>query len=509
MDEEMATSAARIRVIEIKPQLEQIIKTCGMTGATIGILHHGQILHRTSIGFSNIETRRRSHPSMIYGIGSLTKAFIAAGIAVLVEEGRMEWTTPIKDLLPGFRPADHYLYDHATVIDLLAHRTGLSFAASEAFQGDGASLLPYSQILPCANALKPVRSLREEWLYNSWGYSIAGLIIEQLSGKPVHAFLNDTFFEPLGLNKTSLRPDFERLGNAVTNPHAALSDGTPILLKYRQQFTDNVFEAAGGIFSNVDDLLMWSRFWLGCGPKDTTFPSSQRPHLLSAQILIGQPSHLEKSYALGGWIRTQLPGSIGFMGDNPYILDEESMPIVGRDLPPQLIYYHQGSTVGYFSNIALIPTTQSAIVVLTNGIGLADAADWLGQAVLQALLEPTAQPIDYLDWSERTVAKLHGHYEEMTQQIREEREPGTQPRGLWQYLGRYFNDLRNFYVEIVPRGLSTLMLSFQGQNFQWYELRHLHDDTFEWSMSFDEMARRGRYHVLDPDFYKFKFSTLR
>jgi len=128
----------------------------------IGILHHGQILHHTAIGLESIDSLRPTHPSTIYGIGSLTKTFIAAGIAILVEEEKMEWTTPIKDLLPGFKPADDYLYDHATVVDLLAHWTGLSFAASEAFQGDGASLLPYSEILPYANTLTSVRSLREE-----------------------------------------------------------------------------------------------------------------------------------------------------------------------------------------------------------------------------------------------------------------------------------------------------------------------------------------------------------
>jgi len=199
------------------------------------------------------------------------------------------------------------------------------------------------------------------------------------------------------------------------------------------------------------------------------------------------------------------------MGDNAYILDDEPMPIVGGGLPSQLIYYHQGSTVGYFSNIALIPETQSAIVVLTNGIGSADAADWLGQAVLQALLEPTAQPIDYLDWSERTVAKLKEYYAGLTQQIREERKPGTRPRDLRQYEGRYFNDLRNFFVEIRPSEKpaeeETLEMAFQGLESQCYELRHLHDDTFEWSMTWDERARRGRYHCLDPDFYKFTFES--
>jgi len=55
------------------------------------------------------------------------------------------------------------------------------------------------------------------------------------------------------------------------------------------------------------------------------------------------------------------------MGHNSYILDEENMPTVCEGLPSQLIYYHQASTVGYFSNIAPLPETQSAIVT-TGGI---------------------------------------------------------------------------------------------------------------------------------------------
>lgn len=88
--------------------------------------------------------------------------------------------TPIRKVLPGFTPQDFCLAQIAGLDDLLAHRTGLSPSISLSFQGDGDSLLAADQILPIVNSLKQVKPMRQEWIYNSWGYSVAGLVVEKL-----------------------------------------------------------------------------------------------------------------------------------------------------------------------------------------------------------------------------------------------------------------------------------------------------------------------------------------
>ena len=56
---------------------------------------------------------------------SVTKSFTALGLAILVDEGRLDWSKPVRDYLPEFRLHDAFATDHVTTIDLLCHNTGL------------------------------------------------------------------------------------------------------------------------------------------------------------------------------------------------------------------------------------------------------------------------------------------------------------------------------------------------------------------------------------------------
>jgi hypothetical protein len=97
---------------------------------------------------------------------------------------------------------------------------------------------------------------------------------------------------------------------------------------------------------------------------------------------VPNPSFRERSYALG-WIRTQLPGAVGVMGDNGRILPVPQLPVLGRGATPRLALFHQGATVGYFPSFYLFPETESAVVVLTSSIANCDAADWIAQVTIQ------------------------------------------------------------------------------------------------------------------------------
>lgn len=354
------------------------------------------------------------------------------------------------------------------------------------------------------------------------------------------------------MTNTSLRPDFQDLGDQVAKPYAAQADGTPIELRNREEFVDSVFEAAAGMFSTIDDMLKWADMWLRgesylikSGDADSSMAGSnhletaangggldlrrsadslqfdailspdQFNHLLSASIPIVQPSFHERSYTPGGWIRTQLRNTLGLMGDNAYIFDPSSLPSLGQGCPSELIFYHQGSTVGYFSCIMLIPRTHSAVVVLTNGFGLCDAADWMAQAVLQVLLDvPLENCVDFVQWSEKSASELVRRYDDMNKAIEAERDTEEiSPYVPMEYTGVYVNELGNFTIEI--RDVSTgpepeqekLELSFQGLETQCYELRYLYGDVWEWALTLDEVAARGRFHELSAEYFKIRFHT--
>ncbi|KAL1621772.1 hypothetical protein SLS54_005295, partial [Diplodia seriata] len=432
--------------------IQQICNISGVPGASVGVLQHGRVVYKESFGYQDVEAKIRPTSSTLYGIGSLTKAFVAAGIGKLVDDGLLTWETHVKDILPDFEHSDRYLSNSLTVADILSHRSGLSGSLSLTFQGDGNFLLPRDQLYPMVNHLPQPASLRTEWIYNNWGYAMAGEIIQHLSKLSVQEFLSQHIFVPLGMSNTTIQPTFDSENNPKTaKPYAALDDARPYLLPRRQNFKDSFFESAGGAYSNLEEMLVWAKAILhgsqGSGDGDTS-PLKQIPMVLSNHVSIMNPSLPERSYGMG-WIRSQLPGKFGLVGDNCELFPIEELPTLGKGSEQRLLLYHQGATVGYYSAIYLDPATESAVVVLTNSIAMGDAADWISQAVVQTLLG-SPEDNDYVKWARSGRETILRLYEHLEQQITEGHDPTTKPESLEPYIGRYYNDLGNFFIEIRP-----------------------------------------------------------
>ncbi|KID61328.1 beta-lactamase-domain-containing protein, partial [Metarhizium hybridum] len=98
----------------------------------------------------------------MYGIGSLTKGFVAASLAQLI--GRhtgVTWTSPIQDILPEYQPEQSDLDGKVALVDFLLHRTGLSGDMSIALQGDLEFMLAPSDTLPAVSRLNTVAPFRK------------------------------------------------------------------------------------------------------------------------------------------------------------------------------------------------------------------------------------------------------------------------------------------------------------------------------------------------------------
>lgn len=302
---------------------------------------------------------------------------------------------------------------------------------------------------------------------------------------------------------TTTQPEFAHGAN-IAETYSSLDDGTPYHLKTRQVFKDTVFEAAAGAFTNVDDMLLWASAILN-GSSTLSTPFKEIDNILSNQIPMLPPSFRERSYTLG-WIRTQIPGAVGLMGDNSMILPIKELPELGGKSPSVLALYHQGSTVGYYSSILLFPESYSAIVVLTNSIALCDAADIIGQAYAQAIFD-FKDPIDYIGYTRKASKRLVSIYRNLGDTVEKDRKPNTLHHSLDSYTGRFWNKLHNFVLEVRRHATNPelLQFAFQGLDTQTYDLRHLADETFEWTLSLNEETKRARYHTWEPEFYKIIF----
>ena len=355
--------------------------------------------------------------------------------------------------------------------------------------------------------LEVVYPFQERWLYNNWGYKLADEVVEKVSGKTWGMFLRERIFSPLGMHDTTtaVNPSTENVAKA----YMALSDGTPHRLPRPKLGDGNLGQGAVGIQSNVRDLLTFYKNLMIAeqeqrhGEQDST-PLKEIATIMSPHIALdSEPRRSERSYGLG-MVRTELPGSLGVIGLNPKYVNQ--MPIVGKGLEtPQLCIYHQGSIVTYLSSAYLLPGTNTAIVVLTNSMANNDAANWLGQMLLETVLD-NPEKNDYVAIAKESAATSVALWPKMAKELEVLREPGTPRKPPIVYVGKYYNIIADWCIDVYDEG--GLKMCFQGQRDKSYRLDHLRNDGFSWLLTRNEIVHQGRFPVINLEFYILMFGKV-
>ncbi|EAU37026.1 predicted protein [Aspergillus terreus NIH2624] len=170
------------RLNSLKGRIEQLSAAAGNAGLSVGVLQNGKIIHQSHYGYQNLRTLDSPDENTIYHLGSLSKTLTAAGLAILVEEGKFKWTSSLKELVPGFHQRNKYVEQQANVIDLLAHRMGLAMRMNYWAQMEPELLLPPTEAVNVLGALHPTADFGTTWKYHNWTYSLARDIIERYSG---------------------------------------------------------------------------------------------------------------------------------------------------------------------------------------------------------------------------------------------------------------------------------------------------------------------------------------
>ena len=268
--------------------VERALEETGTPGAAIGIVAGGDEDVR-AFGTANVRTGLPFTPGCVFPIQSVTKTYTAAAIMKLVEDGRLELDTSVRDCLPGFRVADESVTERVTVRHLLTHTAGWvgDIGMPESDRGDEALERWVREAVPHLAQVVPPGTL---WSYSNASYRILGRIIEVLRKEPYETAIRSMLLDPLGMTSSFLFPE-----EAVTHPiavgHLVGSVGTPPLVQDRWA-PPRVEAAEGGLLSTVEDQLRWVRFWLNDASEDTdhVLSASTRAVMLSRQC-DADPSH--------------------------------------------------------------------------------------------------------------------------------------------------------------------------------------------------------------------------
>lgn len=179
------------------------------------------------------------------------------------------------------------------------------------------------------------------------------------------------------------------------------------------------------------------------------------------------------------------------------------MPVVGKGGEKKKLWYHNGSLVGFFSSVHIVPVDGSIIVVLVNSIPKNDCVDWLGQFLRENIVLDISEKNDYVSLATESA----NAYDKMWIDLQNEfgaahAKPPARP--LSQYVGRYYNKPQNWFIEVTETD-GALRFAFQGRASQAHHLLPHDSDTFIWPISEEESRSRGRWPDLDLDTYLFNF----
>ncbi|KAG6009344.1 hypothetical protein E4U21_002652 [Claviceps maximensis] len=508
----MCTSRVKDSLEALTPKISQICSVAGTPGLALQVSRHGEIFHEANFGLADVEDRKPTTSDTIFPIGALAKSLTASAIGILVDDGKLTWTSLVKDVLPGFRTRSDTVTDHLTVVDLLSHRTGLA-KSNFWWQGaEGTLLLNKSQLLRFFQDLEPTGAFRADWAYSNWGYAVVGEIIETISGESFAEFLRQRIFGPLGMKKTSFSPvDLDRPD--LAKPYAAMDDASPQLVAFPAVNSDTIMAPAMGGTSTASDVSKYAIALLKSYQYETAGKKGDPPVLRNAIMqltghMFTAQSMLEKSYAFG-FYRSQLPSTILGMGPNASYVKQ--MPtLIPKDASIGPVLAHGGSLAGYSVALALLPQINSSVVVCTNSFALGYVSGWATLAAIEALIE-TPCPSDYVQLALEAAMTSVDDVRKLRAALTKQKPSSPGPhKPLENYIGRYTHPVfQDWFLDIRHgRSLDQLQVVFMGLESQAWPMEHYHGHTFLWLADREEQVRRGRMTTyLVADHFKLVFET--
>jgi CubicO group peptidase (beta-lactamase class C family) len=438
------SEASATPILEFVPELDRLAATAmadwKVPGAALAVVQDGKVALAKAYGQRDVEANLPVTTATQFLICSITKSFTATGMAILHNEGRLDWTKPVRDYMPEFRLHDAVATERVTVRDLLSHQSGLPRHDWVHVPGDRMA----AEMLGLMRHLELSRDIRAAWQYSNLCYNVAGLLIERLSGQSYDAFTRTRLTDKLGMTVSFTLEDLEASADAAKAYMMHEDTRLPAMrLPIRTM-------AGGAINTSVADLASWMRLHLGKGEFDGE-------RLLPA-ALIGE-LHAPRVY-------NTVPGFAEF-GEAHYGLGFQSLSYRG-----DRIVSHGGGWPGWGTLMTLVPDFGIGVAVFTNR-SPSEVPQTLTWYVIDRLRE--REPIEWRERFRKRREEMLAQTEVDKKAREKSQHPNTRPgHDLAAYAGEYENPA--YGVMSIKEQGGALHWSWRGM---FATMRHRHFETFE------------------------------
>ena len=470
-----------LSAFELEDHIQRVRGDWKNVGLAIAVVKGNEIVYAGGFGARQYGESSKVDCNTLFQVGSTTKAFTTAALAMLVEEGICRWDDPVVRYLPDFRLSDPWLTESLTLRDLVAHRGGIRDSLP-AFLG----VMNAEDSIRQLRYLKPEARFRDSFCYSNLMYAVAGRVLEITTNTSWARFVREKLLLPLKMTRSltsplecwnsehvtasffgSARSERSSIYDArdpnVAMPHGWDMQGSTVVLPW--QSYDNA-AAAGSLVSSVSDMANWlilnvseGRF----GGRRLLSPGMMRTlHAPQNLHSINQfPYEAEtESYSMG-WFRSEYAGNVQLE--------------------------HGGGIIGFPAYMAVLPVQKIAIVILSNGsqearekltlpfrLGLHKSiAFW----VFDRLLNRSP-----CDWNREFLTRAKNEERELQQQeerFRAAQLPGSPSLPLEKFVGGYQDRRDNsLRVDVRVDSDGALSLKFLGSGAYDAKLECWHHDLF-------------------------------
>jgi CubicO group peptidase (beta-lactamase class C family) len=329
---------------EIDALARRTMQEFSVPGIAVGIVQGDRLSFARGYGFRSLDDKAAVDADTVFAIGSNTKAFTTAALAILVDAGKLKWDDRVIDHLPDFRMWDPYVTREFTIRDLLTHRSGLGLGA-----GDMMFVTPTDftrrDLTRALRYLKPASSFRSRFAYDNVLYGVAGDVVEAVSGQSWEDFVTQRILTPLHMSGCAVSR--ARLPHAVSiaAPHL-VSEGTVHAITPLEV---TAVAPAGSIYCNVRGMATWVATQLGHGqaPDGTRlFSEAQADEMWTPQTILpvtgSRAAHTRTHFAAYG-LGWELEDVDGYKRVS-----------------------HDGGLPGMVTHVGMLPELNVGVIVLTN-----------------------------------------------------------------------------------------------------------------------------------------------
>jgi CubicO group peptidase (beta-lactamase class C family) len=391
-----SASAAPVDAKAIDAIVREALKAWHVPGVAVAIVKDGEVIYLQGHGVKKLGKNDPVTPDTIFPIASCTKAFTTAAMALLVDDGKMNWDDPVRKHVPSFHLSDPVADADVRLRDLLCHRTGVGSHDYLWYRA------PWDQdeMIQRIGLVKPDKPFRTALQYQSVMFMVAGRAIETASGATWSEFVKKRILAPLEMKNTCFTTTEVQKAKDIASPHRRMGNGeVGVVSRYPEETPGS----ASSIQSSARDMAQWVKFQLSDG-------------IWNGKRLISQ-KNLQEMHT--PQIAVRMEGSI--KDTNPHTnLMSYGLAWLVQDYHGHKVISHAGAIDGFRAQIFLVPESHLGIVLLNNlqdtRMNLA-----LGNCLIDHLLD-----LPKRDWNDR----LHGitkQEEAKAKELREERAKQAQP----------------------------------------------------------------------------------